>query len=69
MRKRTLWRLSPTEAEEYFVRSQAKKEGRELSKMIHVLLGEAISARQAAQRQTSKLVSLLRGEADADAAQ
>ena len=37
MRDRTLWRLSPTKAEEHFIREQAAKEGRKLSDMTHKL--------------------------------
>jgi hypothetical protein len=65
MRKRTVWRLSPNEAEENYCRAQAKKEGRELSQMLHVLLSEAILARQASEHQARKvceLTALLRGE-------
>jgi hypothetical protein len=62
MRKRTVWRLSPSEAEEHYVRSQARKEGREFSKMLHVLLGEAILQRQIAESQTNEIVRALRGE-------
>jgi len=46
----------------YFIREAARKEGRPLAGMIHKLISEAILARQAAQHQTQKLVSLIRGE-------
>jgi hypothetical protein len=49
-------------AQEAFIREQAAKEGRKLADMLSKLLSEAILARQAAQHQTSRLVSLLRGE-------
>jgi hypothetical protein len=64
MRKRTVWRLSPSEAEEHYCRAQAKREGRELSQMLHVLLKEAIVARQIAESQTNAMVRLLRGDAE-----
>jgi hypothetical protein len=63
MRKQVLWRLTPTAAEEHFIRNAALKEGRKLSDMTHKLLSEAIQARQAAQHQTAevqRLASLLR---------
>ena len=63
MRKRTLWRISPSEFEESYIRAAAKREGRELAGMLHRLVFEAITAREAANKQTSKLVSILRGDA------
>jgi hypothetical protein len=56
--EQVLWRLTPTKAEEHFIRNQAMKEGRKLSDMTHKLLSEAILARQAAQHQTKRLVEI-----------
>jgi hypothetical protein len=66
MRKQVLWRLTPTAAEEHFIRAAAQKEGRKLLDMTHKLLSKAILARQAAQdqvEQVAKLTNILRGEA------
>ena len=63
MRNKVLWRLTPTVAEEHFIRSAAQREGRSIAQMTHVLLSEAILARQIAQRQiaqVSELVAVLR---------
>jgi hypothetical protein len=66
MRNRVLWRLTPTVAQEAFIREQAAKEGRKLADMISKLLSEAILQRQMAASQVSevsRLVSVIRGEA------
>ena len=65
MRNKVLWRLTPTVAEEHYIRNQALKEGRTLAAMIHRLISESIAARQAAAHQVeqvAKLASLLKGE-------
>jgi hypothetical protein len=62
MRKKVLWRYTPSPSQEIYIRTQAAKEARELSGMIHKLVDEAILARQASEHQTSRLVALLRGE-------
>lgn len=67
MRKNVLWRLTPTPAEEHYIRNAAQREGRPLAGMIYKLISEAILARQAAEHQTNRLVSLLKGELDAAA--
>jgi hypothetical protein len=72
MRKRVLWRYTPSPSQEIFIRQQAKVEGRELSRMIHKLVDEAILARQVAAAQAEKvtaLTALLRGETTAPAGQ
>jgi len=66
MRNRTLWRLSPSAAEEHFIRNAAQREGRPLAGMLHKLISEAISARQAAAHQVqevARLATLLRSPA------
>jgi hypothetical protein len=63
MRKRVLWRYTPTLSQEIYIREQAKLEGRELSGMLSKLISEAILQRQSARHQTARLVSLLKGEA------
>jgi hypothetical protein len=72
MRKQVLWRLTPTAAEEHFIRNAAAREGRKLSDMTHRLLSEAIMARQAAQHQVgevARLATLLRTPSDMTDAQ
>jgi hypothetical protein len=65
MRKHVLWRLTPTPAEEHYIRNAAQKEGRKLSDMTHKLLSEAILARQLAATEVqklSRLAKVIRGE-------
>jgi hypothetical protein len=62
MRKRVLWRYTPTPSQEIYIREQAKIEGRELSGMLSKLISESILQRQAAQHQTKRLVEILRGD-------
>ena len=65
--RKSHWRLNPTPIEEAFVREAARREGRELSQMVHRLLGEAILARQVAAsqvEQVSRLTQMIRGESD-----
>jgi hypothetical protein len=66
MRKNVLWRLTPTPAEEHFIRNQAAKEGRKLSDMTHKLLSEAIVARQIQESQAGSLLRVLRGQPSND---
>jgi hypothetical protein len=50
---------------EHYIRGVALKEGRPLAGMLHKLISEAISARQAAAHQVaevSRLTAVLRGE-------
>jgi hypothetical protein len=63
--RRAHWRLTPNATEEAFVREAARREGRELSQMLHRLLGEAIVARQIAATEVnnlSRLAQVIRGE-------
>jgi hypothetical protein len=58
-RDKVLWRLTPTVAEEHYIRDQAMKEGRSIAQMTHRLLSEAILARQATQHQSAKVQELI----------
>lgn len=71
MRNKVLWRLTPTLAEEVYIREQARREGRPLAGMLHKLLGEAIFARQQAEHQVEtvrQLVSAMKTPTNSDAA-
>jgi hypothetical protein len=62
MRKKVLWRYTPSVHQEEYIRQQAKAEGRELSGMISRLVDEAILQRQVSASRTNRLIGILRGE-------
>jgi hypothetical protein len=64
MRKKVLWRYTPSVQQEEYIRQQAKAEGRELSGMIHKLVDEAILQRQVSASRTNRLIGILRGDVE-----